>query len=244
MALVRSGRSGDQRFEELRSKAAELEHLLTQRAADVRRVQSALDAFKITYRHQVGLLHEELDEIERAIADEELDEVAKDPGRWKTGPAQGAEAGGEPAPRFTTDAVRKLFRDVAKAIHPDLARDESAREIRHTLMIEANRAYSLGDEERLRRILESWERSPDAVPDADPEAERLRLERRIAQVEEQLEILANELAALKDSPMWKLKTMVDEAASRGRDLVQDTVRRLKRDILAARNRLDAIRSTP
>jgi hypothetical protein len=35
--------------------------------------------------------------------------------------------------------------------------------------------------------------------------------------------------------------MVDEAASRGKDLIADMVRRLKRDILAARNRLDAMR---
>jgi hypothetical protein len=34
--------------------------------------------------------------------------------------------------------------------------------------------------------------------------------------------------------------MVDEAASRGQDLVGDMVRRLKRDIMAARNRLDAM----
>ncbi len=35
--------------------------------------------------------------------------------------------------------------------------------------------------------------------------------------------------------------MVDEAAAQGRDLVRDMVGRLKRDILVARNRLDAIR---
>jgi hypothetical protein len=34
---------------------------------------------------------------------------------------------------------------------------------------------------------------------------------------------------------------VDEAASRGKDLVGDMVKRLKRDILAAQNRLDAMR---
>jgi len=38
--------------------------------------------------------------------------------------------------------------------------------------------------------------------------------------------------------------MVDEAASRGKDLVGDMVKRLKRDILGARNRLDAMQSSP
>ena len=116
-----------------------------------------------------------------------------------------------------------------------------ARERRHALMVEANRAYALGDEERLRLILEAWERSPEAVQGDDPEAARLRLTRRIAQIEAQLEAYASELAALKDSAVWKLKEMVDEAAAKGADLVADTVRRLRRDLMVARNRLDAIR---
>ncbi len=108
-------------------------------------------------------------------------------------------------------------------------------------MIEANRAYAAGDEERLRWILQAWERSPEAVPGHDPEATRLRLVRRIAQIEEELVALARDLVALKDSPLWKLKVMVDEAAARGKDLVRDMVKRLKRDIMVATNRLDAIR---
>jgi hypothetical protein len=35
--------------------------------------------------------------------------------------------------------------------------------------------------------------------------------------------------------------MVDEAAAKGKDLVRETVARLKRDIMVATNRLDAIR---
>ena len=38
-----------------------------------------------------------------------------------------------------------------------------------------------------------------------------------------------------------LKAMVDESAAKGKDLVRETVRRLKRDIMAATNRLDALR---
>ncbi|MSO61797.1 MAG: hypothetical protein EXQ50_06870 [Acidobacteria bacterium] len=129
-------------------------------------------------------------------------------------------ANAAPRPRFTTDAVRRLFRDVAKAIHPDFA-------------------YALGDEEQLRGILQAWERSPEAIQGTGPEAGRLRLERRIAQIEEQLEMLASDQASLRDSPMWQLKAMVDEAA-KGKDLVKDMVRRLKRDILVATNRLDAL----
>jgi len=37
---------------------------------------------------------------------------------------------------------------------------------------------------------------------------------------------------------------IDEAAARGRDLMADMVARLERDIMAATNRLDAMRFTP
>lgn len=53
-----------------------------------------------------------------------------------------------------------------------------------------------------------------------------------------------DLAAMKDSPLWTLKTMVDEASGRGKDLIADMVTRLKRDIVVARNRLDAIQWRP
>jgi hypothetical protein len=205
-------------------------------------VKADLEVFRIKYRRQVGTLHEQLDKLEFAIAQAELGELSSrvegDSGGSRHSPAGARSA---PLPRYTTDAVRNLFRDVAKAIHPDLARDESTRDRRHTLMVEANRAYALGDEERLRLILQAWERSPEAVPGSDPEARRLRLTRRFAEIEDQLETVESDLAALKDSPLWRLKAMVDESAAQGKDLVREMVGRLKRDIMVATNRLDAMR---
>ena len=215
--------------------------MLRERDATCAEAKAELDAFKVSYRHQVGILHEQLDELELALAEAELGELLS---RQKDGgEAASAPPGEHPSapPRYTSDAVRKLFRDVAKAIHPDLARDEDARDRRHSLMIEANRAYAQGDEEQLRWILQAWERSPEAVQGSDAEAMRARLERRIIQIDEQLDVLASDLAALQDSPSWKLKAMVDEAAAKGKDLVADMVRRLKRDIMVATNRLDALR---
>ena len=109
-------------------------------------------------------------------------------------------------------------------------------------MIEANRAYALGDERRLRAILQAWESGAVAVPASDADAVRLQLLRRLAQIHDQLEACDGDLAALEDSPLWKLKLMSDDASARGRDLVGEMVKELTRDIQVARNRLDAIRS--
>ena len=100
------------------------------------------------------------------------------------------------------------------------------------------------DEEQLRRILDAWQRSPEAVQGSDPAATRLRLERRLAQIEDHIDTCGRDLAALQALWLYELKAMVDEAASGGRDLVAEMVRRLKRDIMAATNRLDAMRSSP
>jgi len=245
VTLVRSPQPRDEDIDGLSSRLAELTAALGERVGELAQAKSDLEAFRIRYRQEVGRLHEELDELERAIAEAELGELSKRVDDGSSEPATPpAEAQSEPPPRYTSDAVRRLFRDVAKTIHPDLARDEATRDRRHTLMAEANRAYALGDEDRLRWVLQAWERSPEAVPDSDPDATRLRLTRRIEQIEEELNVCAGDLAALTDSALWQLKTLVDEAASRGRDLVGDAVRRLKRDIMAARNRLDAMRWNP
>ena len=244
VTLVRAGRDHDS-LDDLRSTLGELDAALSQRTAEIARTRSDLAAFRIRYRQEVGLLHEELDDLQREISEAELDAISRrldDDADGTTAASSGPSPA--PMPRFTSDAVRKLFRDVAKTIHPDLALDEVARDRRHTLMIEANRAYALGDEERLRWVLEAWERSPEAVPDSDPEATRQRLLRRIAQVQEQLDLSANELASMTASPLWQLKVMVDEGARRGKDLMGDMIARLKRDILVARNRMDAIRWVP
>ena len=188
--LVRTESSDDQGVDALRARVAELDVMLAERSAEVTRAETDLAAFKIRYRHEVGLLHEELDELELKISEIELGEIAR---RLESEGRDSDVGSGTPkadtGPRYTSDTVRKLFRDVAKVIHPDLARDDHARERRHSLMIEANRAYALGDEERLRSILHAWERSPEAVQGSDGEATRLRLERRIAQIEQQLERL-------------------------------------------------------
>jgi hypothetical protein len=237
---ARSGQPRDD-LEGLRARLSELENTWRGRNAEIASARIDLAEFRIRYRREIGGLHEELEDLERAIAEAELGEFAKRLEDEAAG-EESSPAAPPPdaAPRLTSDTVRKLFRDVAKTIHPDLAQDVHTRDRRHALRVEANRAYAAGDAERLRMILDAWEKSPESIRGDDPGSERLRLERRIAQIDEHLVACARELADLHDTPLWKLKTMVDEAAARGNDLIADQIRRLKRDITAARNRLDAM----
>jgi ABC-type phosphate transport system auxiliary subunit len=245
--LVRPDRPEDD-LEDLRARVVAREAELDERAAEADRIGRELDMFAATYKQQVGTLHEQLDRLELDIAEAELGELSKAVADGAAAPsatpAPSMDVDAAPSARLTSDAVRALFRDVARIIHPDLADDEHTRDRRHALMVEANRAYKLRDAEQLRRILEQWERSPEAVQGTDAAAIRLRLERRLVQIEEDLALCARDLAALEASQLSQLKALADEAAAKGNDLIADMVRRLKRDILAATNRLDAMRSMP
>jgi hypothetical protein len=234
-------------LDRLRARVAELESSLETRAAEPDRLARELDIFAALYRQKVGTLHDQLDQLELDIAEAELGELSKRvaEGGAPPNPADSSSASAPTAtPRFTSDAVRKLFREVARAIHPDLAGDEHTRDRRHALMIEANKAYALRDAEELGRILEAWERSPEAVQGSDPASMRLRLERRLVQITEQMDVCTRDLDAQRASQLYQLKMMSDDAATRGRDLVGEMVTRLKRDIMAATNRLEAMRSLP
>jgi hypothetical protein len=240
--LVHRGRRDEAELEALRLRAGDLERDLTVRADQVDRLKGELDVFKAHYRQQVGTLYQQLDALEVAIAEAELGELSAEVGEAPPDADAGAPPRASEAPRFTSDAIRRLFRDVAKAIHPDLSEDEAARHRRHALMAEANRAYADGDAEQLRMILDAWTRSPEAVRGSDPVAIRLRLTRRVSELEERLAALDAELVALQASPLCELKSKVDEAAAKGRDLIGELVKRLQRDVMVARNRLDAMRS--
>ena len=250
--LVPSGPAADD-LGALRARVAEREAALAERAAEAGRLDADLTLFAAKYRHEVGTLHEQLDRLHLDIAEAEL-RILSD-----TAPVRGVPDDGRPAgrpapppppsdaasaPRFTSDAVRKLFRDVARAIHPDLAPDDDARTRRHAIMAAANRAYALGDADQLRQILERWEQSPDRVTGLDDAAIRLRCERRLIQIDGLMEMYAKEQAEIEASPLFKLKVEIDQAAARGRDLMGDMVTRLERDIMAATNRLEAMRFTP
>jgi hypothetical protein len=135
------------------------------------------------------------------------------------------------------EAAKRLFRLIARRIHPDLAIDPEERERRTTLMVQANHAYELGDVQALRRLLETWERSPDSVVGHGTKAELERVIRRIAQASERLAEIEREVAALEDSAMGWLRRRVRKAASEGWDLLSHMARELDRQIVEAEEEL-------
>jgi hypothetical protein len=245
--------------EELVRRRAQLRVLsrqLLERERDLAAFRGELHAFETTYRKALGSRYARLDELA-----ERLDETAEPvpdpagPGPEDDGPAerypgQGLPGGqnwawGEREPdkeperrAVVNEDAKRLFRQLARLIHPDLAADPQERERRTNLMVAANDAYEQGDVAALERLLEDWQASPEAVTGSGAAAELERTLRRIAQVEASMRRIDEELAELEASAMGWLRRRVEKAAREGWDLLAHMVRELDRQIGEAQLELD------
>jgi hypothetical protein len=236
---------------ELYRKQAELASLLkkvTQMEAALVTIQSDLSAFELKYHRLVGRRYAELDLLEAHLAESGLSPHH----------AEGAPPGATVAPaieqvwrnrfRFlakrdpavhvrSSEPLKKLYREVAKRIHPDLGLDENDRLKRQSLMAAANEAYRFGDGRRLRTILLHWQASPESVVGDGPGVELVRVIRRMDQVRRRIRFLARKMDALRRSELYRLKTLIQENENRGRDLMRQMAAILDEQIGRSREHL-------
>ncbi|MFI6804516.1 hypothetical protein ACIBO6_05790 [Streptomyces luteogriseus] len=92
-----------------------------------------------------------------------------------------------------SEEARKLYRDLARKAHPDLAQEEKERRRREEFITRVNAAYARGDEVELRELAAEWAKGPE-LKRGPSRAEELyaRLEW-LAQRKELLGLLAREL---------------------------------------------------
>jgi hypothetical protein len=226
------------------ARLAVLEAQVTEREAELDALKIDLQQLQSRYLSEIGTLYRELSVIEAEVIAAEVkaglrpppDEAAEGPEDPVEEAMPEASCGAQAAP---ADMLRRVFRDVAKTIHPDLAMDDAARLRRHSLMAEANRAYAERDTDRLLLILRKGQRSPESVLGDDPESRRLRVQRQIAEIEERLVAIDLEFVELRNSAIARLKHKIEETRRQGWDLFAEMVAQVKSDIARARSRLIA-----
>ncbi len=101
-------------------------------------------------------------------------------------------------------------------------------------MVEVNRAYAAGDEERLQNILQEWQRRPESVKDEGIGAELIRVIRKIAQVEDRLAAIETEIEELMETELHQLFVRVREAEDEGRDLIEGMAEEIDVEITSAK----------
>lgn len=104
-----------------------------------------------------------------------------------------------------SDEVRKLYRELVRKAHPDLAQDEKERGRRDEFITRVNAAYGRGDEALLRELLAEWAAGP--VPEElrpTPSEELYARLEWLARRKELLSVVAGELEESAIGSMLKL----------------------------------------
>jgi hypothetical protein len=227
---------------------ATLEGELAERELRSANLRAELGAFERQYLHFVGSRYAELDEwkariAERLASEQPGNERAAQAAREararadETKNAAGEKSEQEPRSFQASPELKRLYRDVARRIHPDLTADRDDRAKRQELMADANQAYEQGDEARLAKILTAYEHSPEAFRGEGTGAELIRAIRRVSQVRGRLAEIEAELQGLLRSDLHQLKIRVDEAENSGYNVLQDMIAKVDEQIDLAKQRL-------
>ena len=242
---------------ELAAKNADLAALkiqLAQRELDFATLRVELHAFEQRYLRIVGVKFAEIDDLEAQIAEalnrrNPSDETARqraEEARTKATESAGVAGAIEPRAQAAdfkpSENLKRLYWEIAKRIHPDLATDDDERAKRNQVMAEVNRAYAESDEARLRAILDEWETSPDAVTGDGVGAELVRTLRKIHQVQARLARIEIEIAALNGSELAVLKARAESEQMNGLDLLAQMAEQLDEQMVQLRRKRDELRS--
>lgn len=220
---------------------------------------SRISTFEFKLRATIGPLTERLERLQKEIQDykKQLRQMQDDwffaqefDGKddWDSADWQfGAEASATTEGRYrymgpqiqlppkelsedTQEAIKKLYRQLARRFHPDLASNEEDREYYTQMMMKINAAYGAGDLEQLQKIaMEPGSISHlDAAQTDQQLAEALmrevaRCQRRLAEIEEELARLAQHRNA-------QLLIKAQRAEAKGVDFLQTLAEELQEKI--------------
>jgi hypothetical protein len=233
-----------------RARLAALESELGQRELDLHTLLARLRRFEARYLQAVGWRLAERDRLSAEIAalraraapgDDSLQEEARraaEQARASAEAAGAAEHETPPAARLVpSEELKRLYREAARRIHPDLAADDAERERRTRVMAALNRAFEEGDEARVREIFEEWDVSPEAVTGDGVGAELVRVIRKIDQAERRLEAIAREMADLEASDLFRLMLAIEQEEAEGGDPLGRMAASLDAEVEEARETL-------
>lgn len=250
--IVRAGSPEEVELERKRKDADLLAGDLVQAELDLATYRAELAAFEAKFVRLVGRLYAETDTVLAAVA---RSRAASSPGdpvvvaaavrAEETAAESAAAASGAEQVRERFEAppeLRRLFREAARQMHPDLGVDDADRLVRHGAMARVNAAYQKADADELARLLREWVERPEAVRGSDLGAELVRLIRRIALLSSRIEAARAELAELRGTELGTLKQRAEEAHAAGRDLLEEMGGDAEMSLASARVLLDATRA--
>lgn len=252
-------------LEEIREDFYAEENLHRSLAAEIERSLGKLRRDVADFSATVQRLEERLDRLNYAsspLSDDELDDQDYDErvasatfwAEWRQQreERQRSNKGGnrrrERTKSRASEALRPLYRKLARLIHPDLAADDAERARREAAMRLANAAYEAADEQQLQRLLGIWEHNdepattPYSVEDLTHRIEHVQHE--LQEIERRREELAGsetgELLRLSSTRRWQRIEREAEKLRRELASLRLKRRRLRRNVAAMREDLSEV----
>ena len=112
-----------------------------------------------------------------------------------------------------SDEIKKLFRETARKIHPDLSDDHQEREKRHLLMTQLNEAYEKMDVGTIQNILDKWDDESKPEDDISLGVQLARTLRQITQVKNRIVEIDDETFKLINSEMYQVQQSMNDEDS-------------------------------
>lgn len=251
---MKQQRSAKPEERELARKLKEQERLESELAEcelQLATLRGELRALEARYLNLVSAPYAELDEVraqiaERLAAEEPSNERLQRAAREARARADESHAALREAPPHEHKAfspspeLKKLYREAAKRIHPDLTADSADRARRQTAMADVNRAYQQGDASALAKILDAYEASPEAVEGEGAGAELVRVIRKLSLMNSRLNEIETEMQALLNSDLHRLKAQADEAQEQNRDLIAEMAERIRQRVTDSKARMEVL----
>ncbi|WP_407838197.1 J domain-containing protein [Streptomyces sp. DSM 116496] len=124
-----------------------------------------------------------------------------------------------------SEEVRRLYRELVRQAHPDLAQDEVERERRDEFIARVNAAYGRGEEQVLRELAQEWAQGPAPAEQRLSESEELY--ERLEWLSRRKELLSVVARDLEESAIGSMLRMAPEDPDR---LLEEIAEQLLGDV--------------
>ena len=239
----------EQELIRLEGEQTELEDQVALAELSLETTRTEVAQFQHRYHHTVGRLYAQLDELDAKIANKEAEQSPDDGAAQAHAQAaeeqarKSAEESGlidarpSPPPVISAD-LKKAYRQAAKLIHPDRATSEPERLRRTALMAQVNRAYEIGDQKAIEKLILEYGQDPEAIAGADVASRIVKAIRRVAQLRRRIGEVQQELDAMHQTDIFRLKQTIEETEAMGGNPLGDLAKQLMQELSERRIQLE------
>ena len=162
---------------------------------------------------------------------------------WTKPPEEVKETIARPAPSLSEDEMKRLYRQLARRFHPDLAGNAVERQVRTVKMTAVNDAYAARSVPELLALAEELDDEATGAFVAQTTAEMGRaLEAEIARCRRRVREIGAEVQNFHHHPIVQLSLETKLARRQGRDLLAEMAQKLQRKLAQKSAERDMIKS--